>query len=230
MRLAKYLAACGLGSRRSCEKLISDGHVFVNEKVVVDVATEVEPNKDVVILNGRVVEKKPLVYYLLNKPIGYTTSRADSHAEHLITDLLPKEPPVWPVGRLDKNTSGLIILTNDGDLTQSLTHPKYMKEKEYLLETNEELSTDNLENIRGGVLLADGFIKPDLFIRMNNRKYKIVLHEGRNRIVRRLIAHFGKKVVLLERVRVASVSLGGLQSGKFRKLSKEEVMELQNNV
>lgn len=223
MRLAKYLASCGLGSRRYCENLISLGKILVNELIVDSPAINIDPEKDTVKFRGEIIKPQKTVYYILNKPTGYVTSRDDPHTKKLITDLVPKIPPVWPVGRLDKETSGLLILTNDGDLTQKLTHPKYVKEKEYLIKTNRPLSGDDITKIMNGVTLEDGLIKPDKFSRVATKTYNIVIHEGRNRLIRRLIAHFDLEVISLERIRISNIKLGKLPLGEYRVLDANKI-------
>jgi 23S rRNA pseudouridine2605 synthase len=230
MRIAKYLASCGLGSRRFCEELILSGRVKINKKQITTPALNIDPETDVVSVNDALVKPKELVYYLLNKPIGYTSSRFDEHAKKIITDLLPQEPPIWPVGRLDKDTSGLIILTNDGDLTNRLTHPKYQKEKEYLITLDLPLEKGEIEKIKNGVELEDGWIKADSFEVLSEKKYRIIIHEGRNRLIRRLINSFGKEVVSLERLRLGPLTLGDLGVGRYRDLTKSEISELINDL
>ncbi len=228
MRLAKYLASCGLGSRRDCEKLIEQGRVSVNGIGVLTPATDIDQAVDRITLDGVVVTPKEKVYYAVNKPTGYTSSRDDKHADRLVTWLVPKDPPVWPVGRLDRDTSGLIVLTNDGELTQRLTHPSYEKEKEYLLTTDTAFSNDELSEARAGVVLVDGLLKPDLIEPAGGKTYRIVIHEGRKRIVRRLAAYFGKSVRRLERIRIAGLKLDDLDEGGYRSLSAEEKSSLQS--
>ncbi len=230
MRLAKYLASAGLGSRRNSEKIITDGEILVNGRRVTDAATEINPAEDIVVHRGSVVSPKKLVYYLLNKPRGYTTTKSDPHAKHLITELVPDEPPVWPVGRLDRETTGLIVMTNDGDLTEKLTHPRHEKAKEYLVQTNLGLTDKEIGQIREGVTLDDGLMKVDLFEKTAKDKYKIVIHSGKKRIIRRLIAFFGKEVISLERRRIANLKIGSLKVGQHRLLSKGEIEEIKRNV
>lgn len=230
MRLAKYLASCGLGSRRSCEKLIEAGHISVNKKKVTDVSTDIVAGKDLISKDDTPIMPNPLVYYLLNKPLDYTTTRLDRHAKNIITDLLPPDPPVWPVGRLDKDTSGLILLTNDGDLTLRLTHPRYRKEKEYIVKTNIPLSDKDVAKVKRGIILEDGSVSIDSFEQMDDGSYIIVLHEGRKRIVRRIFAHLNKKVTSLERRRIDGLVLGNLRPGEYRKLERNEIEALIKNV
>lgn len=230
MRIARFLASCGLGSRRFCEELIISSRIMVNDELVTTLTTDINPILDKITVEGEPVKPKKLVYYLLNKPKGYTTTRSDPHAEKFIIDLLPKDPPIWPVGRLDRETSGLIILTNDGDLTYKLTHPKYQKEKEYLIRIDTPLNDSGIEKIKKGIDLDDGLIKPDRFERINQLEYKITIHEGRKRLIRRLIVSQGKEVVSLKRIRIDNISLSKLAEGEYRTLSKIEVERLRKDV
>ncbi|MEI7690557.1 MAG: pseudouridine synthase [bacterium] len=228
MRLAKYLASCGLGSRRSCEDIIRAGGVELNGRLVTKVESDIDIKNDKVLYEGERIVPEKLVYYLLNKPVGYTSTRQDIHAKLLISDLVPKNPPIWPVGRLDRETSGLIILTNDGELTQKLTHPKFVREKEYIINTDSILNKNEIESIQTGVVLDDGLIRPDLFEKSKDDSYRIIIHEGRKRIIRRLIAHFGKKVIRLKRVRIDSLELSDLKDGEYKILSDREISLLKN--
>ena len=228
MRLAKCLASCGLGSRRSCEDIIRAGGVELNGRLVTKVESDIDIKNDKVLYEGERIVPEKLVYYLLNKPVGYTSTRQDIHAKLLISDLVPKNPPIWPVGRLDRETSGLIILTNDGELTQKLTHPKFVREKEYIINTDSILNKNEIESIQTGVVLDDGLIRPDLFEKSKDDSYRIIIHEGRKRIIRRLIAHFGKKVIRLKRVRIDSLELSDLKDGEYKILSDREISLLKN--
>ncbi len=223
MRLAKYLAACGLGSRRRCERIIDDGHVTVNGERIISAATNVDPDCDEVAVRGTLVKPLEHVYYATNKPAGYICSRDDRHAKLLVTGLVPADPPVWPVGRLDRDTTGLIILTNDGELTQVLTHPSFQKEKEYLLTTDTYFTPDQMSEARAGVPLEDGMLVPDAFESAGGKTYRIVIHEGRKRIIRRFAAYFGKKTAKLARTRIGGVDLGDLPLGDYRPLTEDEV-------
>lgn len=226
MRLAKYLAAAGLGSRRSCEKLVASGVVAVNGSAVTDPAFGVDPDSDTITVEGRPAVPREHVYYALNKPVGYTSSREDKHAEQLVTQLVPSDPPVWPVGRLDRDTSGLLLMTNDGALTQTLTHPSFAKEKEYLLTTDTHFTPDQMAEARAGVVLADGPLVPDAFQPAGGKTTRIVIHEGRKRVVRRFAAYFGKKTIRLVRVRIGDLALGDLEEGDYRVLTAAEIASL----
>lgn len=229
IKIAKYLSECGIASRRKSEELVKQGRVFVNGEKMTNVAERIDPQKDKVKVFGKQAKPQKHVYYLLYKPVGYITTTKDPHAEKIITELVPNNPPVWPVGRLDKNTSGLIILTNDGELTQELTHPKYQKEKEYSIITNELLDKASIERVQNGIRLTDGFIKPSVFEEIEKGQYKMVLTEGRKRIVRRIIEAVGRKIAQLKRVRLDSLTLDNLSIGSYRELTKQEVEKLINS-
>jgi 23S rRNA pseudouridine2605 synthase len=227
MRIAKFLAASGVASRRKSEELILAGKVMVNGEVVLDLGRQIEA-VDKVEVNGITVEPKEKVYYLLNKPAGYTSTLSDPHAEKLISELVPEEPPVWPVGRLDKETEGLIILTNDGELTQKLTHPSFEKEKEYTAILDKNLTENDEKTVVSGFELEDGPFKADELEKIGDKTYKIKVHEGRNRLVRRVFAHFGSTVLKLTRTRLDSLEIGELGLGKWRFLTVNEIERLKN--
>ena len=225
MRLAKYLSQAGVASRRAAEDIITSGHVIVNGETVLDPARDVT-DADEVTVDDRKISIEEKVYYLLNKPVGVTSTTADLHADKLITELVPSKPTVWPVGRLDRETSGLIILTNDGDLTQKMTHPSFEKVKEYEMIVDRPLSVTEQEKLNKGIELDDGHFKPDSFREMSPGKYRIIIHEGRNRLLRRAVSYFGKEIMTLTRVRIADIALTGLKPGKYRPLTENELERL----
>jgi 23S rRNA pseudouridine2605 synthase len=226
VRLSKYLASAGVAARRKAEEVILSGRVTIDGETVTDPAFDISSQR--VLLDDREIAPSEKVYYLLDKPAGFTSSTADEHAEKLVTELVPSEPSVWPVGRLDRETAGLIILTNDGELTQNLTHPSREKEKEYEMTVDRPLSRSEQDFLRQGIELEDGPFKPDQFTEISNGKYRIVVHEGRNRLIRRAISYFGKEITTLTRTRIAFITLSGLEPGKYRELTKNEVGRLKN--
>ncbi|NTW33983.1 MAG: rRNA pseudouridine synthase [Bacteroidetes bacterium] len=229
IKIAKYLSECGVASRRKAEELIDNGKVKVNGKVMDNVAERINPDKDSVEVFGKKVSRQKLVYYILYKPVGYITTTEDRHADKIVTELVPEKPPVWPIGRLDKNTSGLLILTNDGNLTQEITHPKFKIQKEYEIITNSELDEKQITKIQKGVMLDDGFIKPNLFEKIEKNHYRMILSEGRNRIVRRIIEEIGKRVAQLKRTRVGNLRLEYIHIGSHKKISEKEIRKLLFN-
>ena len=228
MRIAKYLASCGLGARRKCEDLVTKGLIKVNDATVNRLSFNLNTDSDKVFFNGKEIIPQKKVYYLLNKPVGYTTTLSDPYAEKVLIDLVPNTPPVWPVGRLDKDTSGLIILTNDGELTQKLTHPKYKKEKEYFAVLDKQLTKNDIEQIKEGIELDDGFIKPDSINFIGKNQYQITIHEGRKRIVRRIFKHFGSTVISLKRIRISELELKDVEIGNYRELTEKELEKLSH--
>lgn len=226
IKIAKYISQAGVASRRKAEILVGQGLVFVNGKKISDVARRVDPTSDKITVAGKQLEIQKPVYYLLNKPAGYTCTLQDRHARKLIISLVPDKPKVWPVGRLDKMTSGLILLTNDGDITLKLTHPRHEIKKEYEIISNLPLTQTEIKSIQNGLKLEDGFIKPDQFEVISKKKYLITIHSGKKRVVRRIIEKVGKSVVDLKRVRISSLNLDSLPSGKYRELSPQEISRL----
>ena len=227
-RLQKVLARIGYGSRRVCEELISDERVTINGLVAV-LGDKVRPS-DVVEIDGRPVGVAPdLVYYLLNKPEGVVTTAADTHGRAIVTELVPELPRVYPVGRLDMDTSGLLIMTNDGALTHVLTHPSFGVEKEYLAEVDCDaagVGRSAIATLRRGVLLDDGMTAPAQVSQPSPGVLRIVIHEGRNRQVRRMCEAVGHPVRRLVRTRIGSLRDAALKPGTWRELTREEVKKL----
>ncbi|MFA5584911.1 MAG: pseudouridine synthase, partial [Bacteriovoracaceae bacterium] len=173
-------------SRRKSEALVTSERIRVNGELITDLAYRVS-DKDIVRLDGKELSLIPKVYYLLNKPSGYTTTRADRYAKKIIIDLVPNNPPIFPVGRLDRETRGLIILTNDGTLANKLTHPSFEKEKEYAVITNRNLTKKEINLLASGIKLEEGKTRPAKILRLDERKYSIIIHEGRKRQIRRML-------------------------------------------
>jgi 23S rRNA pseudouridine2605 synthase len=227
IKISKFLSEAGIASRRKAETLVTQGLIFVNGKKMANVAKRIDPAKDKIEFNGKIVSLPVLVYYLLNKPAGVTSTTEDRHAKKLIIDLVPKIPKVWPVGRLDLYTTGLILLTNDGDFTQKLTHPRYEIEKEYEITANEPLAAMEIAAVQNGIKLEDGFIKPERFEAIGKNRYRITIHSGKKRVVRRIIEKIGKSVVHLNRIRIGSLTLGSLEPGQWRPLAPKEIEKLK---
>jgi 23S rRNA pseudouridine2605 synthase len=229
-RLQKVLARAGIGSRRVCEELIADGRVTVNGDVAL-LGRRVDPHVDRVEVDGVPVGVRPdLVYYLVNKPAGVVTTASDTHGRPTVVQLVPTEPRVFPVGRLDTETEGLLLLTNDGDLTHRLTHPSFGVEKEYLAEVEGSPSRGALRQLREGLELDDGRTAPAKASLQPPNLLTIVIHEGRNRQVRRMCDAIGHPARRLVRTRVGPITDRALKPGEWRHLSQSEVRDLQTAV
>ncbi|MFB3738972.1 MAG: pseudouridine synthase [Candidatus Velamenicoccus archaeovorus] len=229
-RLQRSLARAGLGSRRACEELIERGLVRVNGRVAV-LGDRIDPARDVVEVRGHRVAVDPELRYLaLHKPSGVTTTMRDPHAATDLRRLLPGGPRVFPVGRLDRETEGLLLLTNDGELAERLTHPRYGVDKEYLAEVRGRPTERHLARLRSGVRLEDGPARAAsariVGASRDRGAVRIVMTEGRKREVRRLLDAVGLPVARLVRLRVGPVRLGGLPPGATRDLTPEEVRAL----
>ncbi|MBN2272958.1 MAG: rRNA pseudouridine synthase [Bacteroidales bacterium] len=233
IRLNKYIASTGLCSRREADDYITAGLVTVNDKLVTELGTKVKPT-DVIRYNGEKLKEEKKVYILLNKPKDYITTVEDPHAKRTVIDLIKGacRERVYPVGRLDRNTTGVLLLTNDGELTKRLTHPRFEKMKVYQVELNKGLKPADMDKIATGIMLDDGFIKADAisFIDSENRKkIGIEIHSGRNRIVRRIFEQLGYEILKLDRVYFAGLSKKGLSRGQWRFLTEKEIHFLKMN-
>jgi 23S rRNA pseudouridine2605 synthase len=227
-RLQKVLARAGLGSRRSCDELIAAGRVTVNGERA-DPGRRVDPGRDRVEVDGAPVPVLPgLVHYLLNKPAGVVTTAEDPRGRPTVVSLVPPEPRVFPVGRLDADTEGLLVLTNDGELAQRLTHPSFGVEKEYLAEVRGVPGPAALRALRQGVDLDDGPSAPATVGTVAPGVLRIVIHEGRNRQVRRMCEAVGHPVRRLVRTRIGPVTDTGLGPGRWRALTASEVRALSS--
>jgi len=226
-RLQKVLAVRGWGSRRVCEDLISAGRVTVNGEVAV-LGRRVDTGTDRVEVDGAPIGVKPgLVYYLLNKPPGVVTTSADTHGRPTVVEMVPGEPRVYPVGRLDMESEGLLLLTNDGDLAQRLTHPSHGVEKEYLAEVaGGNVAQGKLRRLREGIELDDGMTAPAKVSQPAPGVLRLTIHEGRNRQVRRMCEAIGHPVERLVRLRIGTLRDANLGPGEWRALTTSEVQTL----
>ena len=233
MRLQKFIAECGIASRRGAEKIIESGRVYVNGDLVDYMGCEIDPDKDMVELDGRVIRPESKKYYIvLNKPKNYVTTVSDDLGRptvmHLVEDI---DARIYPVGRLDFDTSGLLIMTNDGDFANKLTHPRNVVNKTYIARIDRLLTEDEIDRLCKGVDL-DGTktapAKAEIIKRpQKGFEVKITIHEGRNRQVRRMLEAVNANVLALKRISVGSVTLGNLPEGKWRKLSDAEISKLR---
>ena len=226
IRLQKFLSEAGACSRRKGEKHILAGEVTVNGKVVTTLGTKVDPNTDTEHLKGVPVEATDrLVYVMLNKPAGVVTS-CEHRGEPVVTDLVDLPQRLFPVGRLDKDSTGLLLLTNDGRIHHRLSHPSFDHEKEYDVALAAPISDEALAQLASGLTIQGRRTRPALVRRITESRFRIVLLEGRNRQIRRMVGKLGHRVVRLHRVRVAHIRLGRLAQGRWRHLSAQEVGRL----
>ena len=231
MRINKYLASSGIASRRESDKLVQDGRVTVTGKVV-SLGVEVS-DSDKVCVDGKPVSIKKNEYYILNKPKGYICSVSDDRGRKTVLDLMPKNiGRIYPVGRLDYDSEGLLILTTDGELAQHLTHPSNNVPKTYLVKVEGRLTESDLNPIRSGIEI-DGYVtkKSKANIVETNKdftKAHITIYEGKNREIRKMFSAIGKEVSLLKRIKIGELSLKGLDRGEYRKLTNHEVEYLKS--
>ena len=226
-RLQKVLARVGLGSRRACEELIAAGRVSVDGEVAV-LGRRVNVQQDRISVDGIPLSVRPgLVYYLLNKPAGVVSTASDPEGRPKVVDLVPAEPRVYPIGRLDAATEGLLLLSNDGDLTNRLTHPRFGVEKEYLAEVEGSPTPHTIRQLRHGVTLDDGPTAPARVALVPPNALRIAIHEGRNRQVRRMCDAVGHPVRRLVRIRVGPIADRSLPPGRWRQLTPGEVRALE---
>ena len=227
IRLNKFIANSGICSRREADTLIAAGVVTVNGQVVTELGTKVNVHDDDIRFNGERLKGEEKVYIVMNKPVGYVTTASDPHAGKTVIDLVQNCPArVYPVGRLDKNTTGVLMLTNDGDIAERLTHPSYDKKKIYQVILDHELSQEDYDKILSGITLSDGDVNADsleYIDESDKRKLGIEIHSGKNRIVRRIFESLGYSVKALDRVYFAGLTKQSLKKGEWRYLSENEV-------
>ncbi len=225
-RVQKFISQAGVASRRKAEEFIKSGQVLINGRKA-KLGDKVNPNTDIVKVYGKVVKaNEELVYIMLNKPKGYVVSKSDPQHRKTVFELLPDDlrTKVWNVGRLDADTEGLLLLTNDGELTQELSHPKYEHEKEYEVSTQEPPTESQLEHLRTGVEIATGTTYPAL-VKQRDGKVRIVIHEGKKRQVRRMFTTVGLTVTNLKRIRINKLLLPkNLPLGQFVKIEKNDIV------
>ena len=226
IRLNKFISNSGICSRREADNFIQAGVVTVNGEVVTELGTKVNAREDDIRFNGERLRGEEKVYIVMNKPKGYVTTASDPHADKVVMDLLKGcDARVFPIGRLDKNTTGVLMFTNDGEIAEKLTHPSYDKKKIYQVSLNKDLGREDFERIMEGVTLSDGDIAADdlQYIDDNDhRKLGIEIHSGKNRIVRRIFESLGYEVKALDRVYFAGVTKKGLKRGEWRYLTEGE--------
>lgn len=234
-RLQKVLAAAGVGSRRECEKIILAGKVTVNGQTVSEMGAKADPEQDVIAVNGHVLPVLQKEYIILYKPRGFTSTRSDPHARKTIMDLLPQQlHHLYPVGRLDVTSEGLLLLTNDGELANRLSHPRYHVEKTYRVTISGHLKPSDVEQLQQGIDLEDGLTQPAgveevvYDRRQKKTRLNIILREGRKRQIRRMFEALGLEVLRLVRLRIGPLEVGDLRPGQWRKINREELQQLRS--
>ncbi len=229
MRLQKFLAHAGIASRRKAEELISAGKVSVNGEIITVMGYDVAED-DIVKVDGKIIAKEKHVYYLLNKPLNYLSTVQDQRERATVVDLMQDvDERVYPVGRLDSDSAGLLLMTNDGDLAYIMTHPRFAVWKSYQVEVNKTLSRGDLMHFRTGLDLDDGPTLPAQIEPVHGKKntYSVSIREGRKRQIRRMFKTLGFEVLSLTRITMGPIKLGDLQLGKFRKLNESELSALR---
>ena len=234
MRLQKYLANCGIASRRKCEELILTGKVEVNGKVLTELGTKIDIDTDEIKYNGKIIKnEEEKVYILLNKPIGYVTTAKEQFGRDMVLDLVKINKRIVPVGRLDMYTSGALILTNDGELVNKLTHPKNEINKTYNVTISGKIKKQEVELLKNGVEIDNGYITKPAEVKIlkideekNISRIQIIIHEGKNRQIRKMCASIGKKVLALHRSKIGKINVKNLKLGDWRYLTKKEIQDL----
>lgn len=232
-RLQKYMARCGVASRRKCEELILSGKVKVNNSTITELGFKVDSNNDIVIYDGKIIkpeEKK--VYIMLNKPEGYITSVKDEKNRKTVIDLVDVSERIYPIGRLDYDSSGLILLTNDGDIYNKIIHPRVEIDKKYIAVCKGEFTKEEIRKFENGLDIG-GYITAKAKIKVIDKEkdknnninsvVEIIIHEGKNRQVRRMCKALNHEVISLKRIEIGEIKLGYLKPGRFRELSREEL-------
>lgn len=234
IRLQKYLAEAGIASRRKCEEYITDGRIKVNGKIINELGTKVNPEKDEIYFDDKKIEnKEELVYILLNKPIGYVTTAKDQFNRDTVMNLIKIKERVVPVGRLDMYTSGALLLSNDGNFVYKITHPKHEINKTYTVTLKGIVTKEDVEKLEKGVNIGEYTTKPAKVkilktdIEKNISRLEITIHEGKNRQVRKMCEAIGKKVQALHRTKIGNISVKTLKIGQWRYLTKKEIQELK---
>jgi pseudouridine synthase len=222
IRLQRFIALNSDYSRRKAEEFIEQGKVRINNKVA-NLGESVNPEQDKIFINGEIIETIPeRITIMLNKPSGFVTTKSDPHAKKTVMDLIPYKG-LFPVGRLDKDTEGLLILTNDGDLAYKLTHPKFEHEKEYYVELKEPITPLQIKKLEKGIELDGKKTAPCKILKHNKNKLNITLHEGRKRQIKRMFEKIGNKVIYLYRLRIGKLKLGSLKKGSYKIIDSNQI-------
>jgi 23S rRNA pseudouridine2605 synthase len=234
VRLNKYLADCGIASRRKCDQLILDGKVSVNGVPEIRLGTKIDEKADKVAFEGKLLRSsRRFEYYVVNKPCGYVTSVSDEKGRKAVVDLVRSRARLFPVGRLDLNTSGLIILTNDGDFAYQMTHPKFGVRKTYLVKVARPLTEQDKRALERGVELEEGVTgecRIEFRSERNQRVFEMTIHQGWNRQIRRMLEVIGHQVMVLKRIAFGTLEIGNMRAGSCRVLNHDEVGRLKSLV
>lgn len=233
IRLQKFLASCGVASRRKCEEIILQGRVKVNGQVILELGTKINPSKDIVEFNNKIIKAdEKHVYILLNKPIDYVTTAKDQFGRKTVLDLVKINKRIVPVGRLDMYTSGALILTDDGDFVYKITHPKHEINKTYTVTIKGIPTKDEITSLEQGVDIG-GFITSKARVKIlkidyekNIARLEITIHEGKNRQIRKMCESINKKVIALHRSKIGNIDVKNIELGKWRYLTQKEIEEL----
>jgi len=227
-RLQKVMAQCGVASRRKCEELILSHRVSVHSQIITQLGTKVDIDSDIIVVDGKIIEKeKNKVYIMLNKPEGYVTTVKDEKSRKTIMDLINVEERIYPIGRLDYDSSGLLLLTNDGSIYNNLIHPKKIIDKVYIAKVEGIFTSKEIESFEKGIDIG-GYITASSSIEIlaeekSYSKVKITIHEGKNRQIRRMCSALSHDIISLKRVSIGNLNLGKLEKGQWRYLNKEEI-------
>lgn len=226
IRLNKYIAECGICSRRKADILIESGKVLVNDIVIKDLGVKIDDTKDIVKVDGKTISKEDkFVYIMLNKPKGYVTTNSEQFGRKSVLDLIDTDYRIFPIGRLDMNTEGLLLLTNDGEFANKLMHPKNKVEKTYIANVKGNITEEKIEHLINGVDIGGYITKPAKvrIISKDKNKIEIKISEGKNRQVRKMCEAVGLKVINLKRISIGKLNLGNLKIGEYRYLNKNEI-------
>lgn len=233
-RLQKYMARCGVASRRKCEEIILSSKVKINDNIVNELGVKIDPSKDKVFYNGkRILPEENKLYIMLNKPEGYITSVKDEKGRKTILDLVKVNERIYPIGRLDYDSSGLILLTNDGDIYNKIIHPRVEVEKKYIALCKGVFSDEEIKKFENGIDIG-GYITANAKIKLIDKEkdkktnavnslVEIIIHEGKNRQIRKMCSALGHEVITLKRVAVGDIKLGYLKRGEWRNLTEDEL-------
>ena len=233
IRIQKYMAECGIASRRKCEEYISQGKIKLNGKIVKELGIKIDPSKDEIEFDGKTIKReKKRIYILLNKPIDYVTTTKDQFDRKNVLDLVRVKERIVPVGRLDMYTSGALILTNDGEFIYKVTHPKHEINKTYTVTLKGIITNEDVKKLQKGVDIGEYITKPAKVKILQTNKEKqtsrleIIIHEGKNRQIRRMCESIGKKVLALHRTKIGEISVKDMKIGKWRYLTNDEIKAL----